>query len=186
MNGAGPGGGTGGGTGPLRIEDDTEKMLALLRQLVENTGGLAERSGPGGTDVTIEGQTAASRVGTIEPANLLVVETADLEDANDDGTITVEPGSTETFVQFRGQPHNVLAGGAVDRADVRYNLEADGSTTVGGTTNSPLGSINEPFSFVATLGGAPGVERRSAYKAFLSEGADAPVRLAGRLFVELI
>lgn len=167
-----------------KFEDEQEKQTALLKRLVENTGGLGDLDPS--RDVTIENQAVGSRVGTIEPRDLSVTETDDLEDAEGDGTMKVEPGETKTFLTFQGPPHAILAVGASDHTDADYHLEADNQYPIGGTTKSPLGSINEPFSFVRQFGGAPHAEQRTRYKIYLDSSASAPIYVAGRLFVEVL
>jgi hypothetical protein len=167
-----------------RIEDQDAKMVALLTQIAANTGGLKDLDQS--TDVTIENQGVGSRVGTIEPRDMIVVETENLDSSEPDGTMEIKPGETETFLQFRGQPHGMLAVGATDKTDTDYLLRSDSSVPIGGTTESPLGAINDPFSFVDTLGGAPHAEDSTTYRAHLDPSASSPVYVAGRLFLEVL
>lgn len=165
------------------IRDNEDEMVRLLRQIAANTGSLDDLDGPR-NEITIKGQSVKSRVGTIDPKNMVVVETDNMEGAESDGSMEVEPGETVTFVKYRGDPFAVLAVGATDKTDVTYQLRVDGRTPIGGTTNSPLGALNDPLSFVDKLGGAPHAEQTVEYQAHLSSAASAPVYVVGRLYVE--
>lgn len=168
------------------IDDQDDVAIALLRQLVVNTGTIDQLDGSQ-QEINIQGETVSSRTGTIDPTDLLIVETDDMEGANDDGTITIDPGDHATIVGYRpGWPFGILAVGASDEDDVEYQLRVDSDTPVGGTTNSPLGTVNEPFSFVDELGGAPHGEKRVDYVAYVDSDADAPVDLVGRVYLEAI
>lgn len=162
------------------IDDNEDRMVALLEQLVENTGTLDQPE----QTINLNGQTADKRVGFI-PANAFVtLETDDLDEASESGTITLSPGDTKTVVEYGGQCA-VYAVGCGDKQDVEYQLEVDGRV-VGGRMNSPLGLTNDPFSFVEKLGGAIPVEKRVRYVANYDSAASGDITLAGRLMVEVI
>lgn len=169
--------------GKLKIRDNIDRVVDLLEQIAKNTGSL---DGPDITEeITVEGQGPETRVGIIEPGAVVVQETADMDDANPDGTITLQPGESKAMVSHRASaPFALLAAGAVDKADVEYQLKIDGGAPVAGTTQSPLGLINDPFSFVQKLGGAVGVEKSVVYLARLDESASSSVDLAARLYTE--
>lgn len=168
------------------MRDADDEMLALLRQIAQNTGSLGDLDQS--KEVTIEGESPASRVGMMDPRSYICVETDDLDGVDEGGTVTLEPGDTKRIVSYQtsGQPFVVLAVGANDEPDVSYKLEADNTRTVGGVTNSPLGLLNDPFSFVKNFGAAIPAEKKIAYVASLDANAPGPVELAGRLHVEVI
>jgi len=165
------------------------RLVELLEQQeLETTGTDDDDSDtPVTQEVNIEGQGVSSRVGVIEPRDYIVIESDDLDDDehNDDGTVTLQPGETKTLVRYEGDPFALHAVGATDEAGVQYRLVAGSKRTVGGTTNSPLGLLNDPFSFGDVLGGALGIDKRIEYRATLDAEATAPVNLAGRLHVEV-
>lgn len=115
----------------------------------------------------------------------VVVESDDLDAVDDGGTVTVQPGETKTIVRARsrGQTMALLAVGANDESDVTYELVVDGDEVAGGTTNSPLGLLNEPFSFEDIIGGSIPANSRIEYDVTLAAGASASVEMAGRLHV---
>ena len=169
------------------FSDNEDKMVRLLEQIAANTGSIDELGDGPQQEINIQGETVSSRVGTIDPKDLLVIETDDLDASNDEGAVTVDPGEQATIVGYRpGWPFAVLAVGANDEADVQYQLRVDGQTPVGGTTNSPMGTVNNPFSFVDELGGAPHAEKRVDLIAYVDQSASAPVDLVGRLYLEAI
>ena len=162
--------------------DNNDRAIELLEMIARNTGSIdADTDELGGPDGIPEGPQY------INPNNYLIAETADLDDANDDGTITLEPGDTTPIVDVdRDRPVAVLAVGANDVNDVRYQLYRDNSVVVGGTTNSPLGTLNSPFSFPNELGVSVPVEGRVQYRAHYPRDATGTVELAGRMHVELL
>lgn len=163
------------------MKDVDDRMVQLLEQIAKNTGSLDQPD----KNITLKGQTADSRVGLLPAQSYITVETSDLDDANADGTITLHPGETKALVKHTRQPKAVYAVGASDASDVEYGLLAD-KQPVGGTTNSPLGLINDPFSFVDQLGGAVPCNNRAEYKAHLDSSATGPVDLAARMHLEVM
>lgn len=162
------------------ISDNEDEMVALLRKIAENTGTLDQPE----QTINLNGQTADQRVGFI-PANAFVtLETDDLENSDPDGTLTLSPGDTKAVVEYSGQCA-VYAVGCSDKQDVEYQLEVDGRV-VGGRMNSPLGLLNDPFSFVEKLGGAVPVEKRVRYVVNYDSEASGDIALAGRLMVEVM
>lgn len=164
------------------MRDTRDEMVALLRQIAENTGAVATD----GVDKTINlnGQTADQRVGFIPANSFVTLETDDLDNADPNGTITLSPGDTKAVVEYSGACA-VYAVGCSDKQDVEYQLEVDGRV-VGGRMNSPLGLLNEPFSFVEKLGGAVPVEKRVRYVVNYDSAASGDISLAGRLMVEVM
>jgi len=177
----------------IGIDDNDDEVVALLRQIANNTqagtGGDGREVNVEQTETTkIEGSHSGDRVGHLKPNNLVVVETDDLEDhpVNDDGTVTVQPGQAVPLAKFRlDSPFSVLAVGASDEVDVIYQLRIDSEPAMS-PTNSPLGLINDPFSFVDAYGAALPCEKSVEYVAELSSDASGPVTLAGRLHCEVI
>ena len=168
------------------MKDNDDLMVSLLQQIAQNTGSLGSTEGGDTTEVNIQGQSVTSRVGIIEPTKYTTIETDDLSGVEDGGTVTLQPGETKALVEYRGQPFTILAVGAVDETGVEYELKADSRQTIGGVTNSPLGLVNEPFSFVDQLGGAIPAENRVRYLASLDSDAPGPVELTARLHLEVV
>jgi len=167
------------------ISDNEDEAVQLLRQIAANTGDLGSLDS--GDDIDIQGQSVTSRVGVIDPSSYVVLESDDLDDVDDSEAVTIQPGETEAIVRYESQvPFAVLAVGATDEAGVSYRLEADNQRTIANETNSPLGLLNSPFSFVDKVGGAVSCESSCTYYATLDPSAPSPVDVAGRLHVEVI
>nr|6H82_b Chain b, Uncharacterized protein [Haloarcula hispanica icosahedral virus 2] len=135
-------------------------------------------------------QTADGRVGLVPVNSYVTLETDDLDTdehpVTDAGTVALEPGESAPIVRYDlGQPAAVYAVGATDEANVEYELKVNNSKTVGGRTNSPLGVLNTPFSFVEKLGGAIPCETAATYWAHYSSDATGTVELAGRMHIEV-
>jgi hypothetical protein len=145
--------------------DYTQEFGTVRPDSSDGTGG----SAPSGTKV-------------MPPSKYIITETDDLDAANADGTITLQPGEEKTIVEFDpGYAFALLAAGASDTNDAVYYLYADGSRPIGGVTNSPLGPINNPFSFQDALGRGVYLDRRVEYRVRLSQNATSAQDLAGRL-----
>lgn len=120
--------------------------------------------------------------------DMVVVESSDFPEANDDGTITVPANEERGLIEYepatgesRSQVHAI---GATDAQGVQYRMRYGGEE-ISFTTESPLGQINEPFSFTEAFGkpltaGAGTVQ----YTAVNSN--DQPIDLVGRMFVEVL
>jgi len=163
---------------PIRDADDemVAQLKAIRKLLGDNTLG---------QDVDLASVKPPRHA--LTPGSYVVQETADMEFSDADGTVTLQPGDSLPLVRYDSNADGsvmLLAVGAVDSQDVRYRVEVDDQRTVGGETNSPLGVLNDPFSFVENLGGAVQANRSVAYWAELDSSADAPVTLAARLHVE--
>jgi hypothetical protein len=175
-----------GGRLPV-LRDNVQELVDQLRVLNQTLaqGGLSGDSGEDGTINVFDGASARAG-GAINPYGYRIYETADLAEANGSGTITLEPGEEATIVESDNASNGLLglAIGASDKPDVRYRLYVDGERTVGGLTNSPLGTVNSPFSFVKMLGGVLPAERRIEYRAIYDPAATGEVELAARLHVE--
>jgi hypothetical protein len=187
----------------LGIKDNEDAMVRLLVQIAKNTGGLDG----GDTSITQEGdqttvtregdtisqdetvnvETAEQRTGMIAPRAYVVKETADLDGANPDGTITVDPSKEVVVAEWEpGQDFSLLAAGATDHPNAAYLLRADSNSPIGGATASPLGSVTDPFSFVDELGGAVYCEKRVQYLVRLSSNATESIDVAARLHGEVM
>jgi len=168
---------------PFGMSDTDDEIVRLLRQIQANTSSSTE---PDVTkEVNLNGTTADERVGLIPARSYITVESDNLDHATDAGTVVLEPGDSVPIVEYRDTAAAVYAVGATDKQDVEYTLEVD-NATVGGRTNSPLGLLNEPFSFVNTLGGAVPVESSIEYVAHYDENADGTIEIVGRLHLEVM
>lgn len=162
-----------------QISDNSDQIVQLLTQIARNTGSLGENGDGNGPDVLIPRR-------PLSPGTYRVVESADMDWSNDDGTVTVPPGEEVPLVsyEFQAEQGMLLAVGATDAQNVTYRVEVDRNRTVGGRTQSPLGVLNNEFSFVETLGGAIPAASTFAYYARLDESASAAVDLTARLHLE--
>lgn len=168
------------------IDDDQDKMLDLLEVIARNTGGLSDLDEVQ-QDVTIESSNVNNRVGSIKPRDYVVVETADMDGANDDGTVTLEPGDTVRMASFRSDSaFSVLAVGAYNQQGVEYVLRVDNDRSVGGVTQTPLGDIGAPFSFVEKAGGGVSCKKSIEYIARADADLADPVDVAARLHLEVM
>jgi len=159
--------------------DEIVKELRAVRRLLGDT----DLSG-GGDDVDLTSVKTPRHA--LTAGSYVVAESADMKWANADGTVTVEPGDEVPLVRYdvEADAGMLLAVGATDEQDVRYRVEVDDNRTVGGKTESPLGVLNDPFSFVDKLGGAIPASRTLIYYAELDASASASVDLAARIHVE--
>lgn len=113
-----------------------------------------------------------------------VIESEELPHANDDGSITVPDGDEVTLVEYEPVGDTVVylhALGAADAQGVEYRLY-DGQDIAHGT-ESPVGTINNPFSFTQKLGGPLSTDDLIQYNAVNTSGSD--VDLAGRMHVHV-
>lgn len=109
------------------------------------------------------------------------------EDAiNPNGSITLQPGDDVPLASTGSlnQGGYVLAVGATDETGVEYYLDIDGEYEVGGRTNSPLGTINSPFSFIKEFGATVPANSSAEYRAHYGEDESGEVELVGRLHVQ--
>lgn len=163
-----------------RFSDNEDEMVRQLKAIRTLLG-----DGSLGGEVDLTSVKTPRRA--LEPGSYVTVESDEMDWSNEDGTVTVEPGDEVPLVKHYASGEQgvmLLAVGATDEQDVRYRAEVDDQRTVGGQTNSPLGVLNSPFSFVESLGGAIPANRSVAYYAKLDEDAPAPVDLVARLHVE--
>lgn len=168
---------------PNQRRNETE-ILENIEALLAQQSGMhpeqmrqkAETRGDGGP----------SGVRLMDSNRYLVLETADLDGANDDGTVTLEPGEEKTLIRYdQDATAALLALGANDAQNVIYTTRANGKKALGGKTHSPLGQVNFPFSFVDQLGAALPIESLE-YRAKLMPDAEFDVRLAARAHLEVL
>lgn len=127
-----------------------------------------------------------SGVRLMDANRYVALETTNLDEANTNGTVTLQPGDSQALIRWdRELEVAIMAIGAVDKDDVQYEIRANHDQTVGGVTQSPLGTINDPFSFVQELGAAVPVQTFE-YVATLSQNASSPVDLAARAHMEVV
>ncbi len=166
------------------IRDNEDRMVALLEKIASNTGGGITEEQTVTQNVEYEGQTADGRVGVIPKGSYQTVETDGMDGMEDGETITLQPGESAPLI-YHDRPCMLYAIGATDVSGVSYELRIDGRA-VGGRTNSPLGTIGTPFSFVNTLGGVLGVENKVEYVAHNPADNTGQVELAARLHLEAV
>lgn len=130
---------------------------------------------------------AGGRDTVIRPDRFEVFDTSDLDGANELGSIVMEPGEKKVLAGIEGMEQGayIMSAGATDADDVRFALVVDGEYNVGGVTNSPLGSMNEPFSFVTRYGGVVPVTESAQYIAIYDEDGSGQVELTGRIDAEV-
>lgn len=167
-------------------EDRT--IIELLEIIAQNTGGIGDVTVQEGDELTeIDAPGAGGSVGVLDPGRYRLYETDDLPDSNEDGTVTLQPGQSRPIVEYEAhaaQGVNLLAVGANDEPDVTYGLIIDNDLPVGGRTNSPLGLVNEPFSFVQKYNAVIPASQKVEYWAYHDPEAEGNVDLVGRLHVE--
>lgn len=157
-------------------------MVKLLQQIERNTSDIDQK-----TDVTLEGSNVGDRIGIIPHHAVVIKESADLEEdaTNNQGAVEMSPGDKRVLAEYDDGTHAVYAAGAEDHSGVRYWLEVDNDPVVGPTFGS-LGTVNSPFSFVETYGGAIPAENRSRLMAQYPSNQTGDITLVGRLHVENI
>lgn len=151
-----------------------------IRQLLQNRMP--------GSDVNKDIRADLGRQRALTPGHYTVVETTDNYDdsaLNADGSLSVAPGDEVELAVYRAGNNGglCLAVGANDANDVQYYMRVDSQHTVGGVTNSPLGLVTSPFSFVETLDGAVPFNSRVSYIARVDSDAASARDLAARMHV---
>lgn len=124
--------------------------------------------------------------GVISPVGYNVYETSSLEDSNSDGTITVKPGKP-TPLATTGEMSSggyILATGATHSADVKYYLQIDGDIIVGGETETPLGTTNDPFSFPEKFGAVIPASKSVTYYGYIPEDRNVQDDITARIHVD--
>lgn len=169
----------------IRIRDAVEEIRRRQRQ----QAGQSQRDDDDGGEFSSSGSSEQQWGGlrVLSPSGFIITETSDLEESNDDGAVTLSPGEEQALVEYeaRGDMGTaVLAVGANDVQDVEYGLRIDRSKVVGGKTESPLGTINSPFSFIDRLNAVVPANSTVEYVAWYDGGATGDVDLAARLYTE--
>lgn len=169
------------------VDDHVQQMASSLknieRYLAMNGLGGADESGSSFSN----GVAAGRRV--LDPSKYVIRETDDEEGVGEGGTITLQPGQSKTLVSARARTDNgmaVLAVGATDEADVTYALKIDDNFTVGGRTNSPLGLVTDPHSFVEEFGAVVPANKYAEYVAYYDSNSTGEVNLTARMHVEML
>lgn len=163
-------------------------MVIRIRDMLEEMQGRGANVDTGGADntrPTIEQRWGGLRV--LSPSGFIISETSDLPNANSDGTVTLEPGDEQALVEYRSRGDTgvaCLAVGANDVQDVQYGLRIDRSKVVGGRTESPLGVLNDPFSFVDSLNAVVPANDVIEYVAYYDASATGTVDMAARLYTD--
>lgn len=160
------------------VEDVFEEMAKSLKSIERSMGGADE-----GASTTVTGMGSAKSLG---PEHFIVTETDDMDSVDPGGTVHLEPGDRKVIAEWEAQGRQniaLLAVGADDAVDVQYELVADYNTTIGSQTNSPLGPVNNPFSFIKNLNGYIPAKRIIQYKASLPASSTTSADLAARMFV---
>jgi hypothetical protein len=163
----------------MMVRDNEDRVVQLLQSINSAVGGEQK--------TVFEGQGVSAGATALNPRTYVVNETDDLDGVQPGGTVTLQPGDEKTLVRAEAASDAgiaCLAVGANDQSDVRYKLIVDNQQTVGGTTNSPLGLLNSPFSFIETLGAIVPAERNIKYVAERPSSASGSVDLAARMHVE--
>jgi hypothetical protein len=191
-------------TGPAIFSIEGTPYVATIRAsgdiasgetVIITSDGNVARPAPESSDAfdALVGSSSGAFSQNLDIRGYNIYETADLveagysEDAvNNDGSVTLEPGD-EVPIASTGNLSNgckLLAVGAVDETDVKYYIEIDGEQTFGGVTNSPLGTVNDPFSFAEEFGASVPVQQGVEYMASLSPNASSSVDLVSRIHVQ--
>ena len=146
--------------------------------------------GIGVSDDTTINQTSeniyAGKRQKINPDNYIIRESDHLEYSNEGGSVTVQSGETRTICELyasSGLIINLLSVGATDEQNVRYALKMDGNI-VGGWTNSPIGLVNNPFSFVDEFGASLVAEESVQVIAKYEPESTGSVDLISRIHAE--
>lgn len=161
-------------------EDILENIEQLLAQQVASDPVEIDEKASSYDD----GGTSGTRM--MDSSRYIVLETANMDEANPDGTITLEPGDEEAILRFnRDVPIALQAIGAVDVGGVTYEIRINNERTVGGQTSGPLGTVNDPFSFVEKLGAAVPAESME-YVATYPPSQSGSVDLAARAHFEVL
>lgn len=162
------------------FRDNLARMVSLLEEIEKNTNDLDQN-----TDVTLEGATIQDRVGIVPHHAVVINESADLDSdkTNAQGAVELSPGDKRVLAEYDAGTHAVYAAGAEDHSGVQYWLEVDNDPVVGPTFGS-LGTVNSPFSFVETYGGAIPAEKRSRLMAQYPSNQTGDITLVGRLHLE--
>ena len=113
----------------------------------------------------------------MQPRNIVIEETSNLDDANSAGIVEIDPGETKTILDYRPKRDvKLLATGATDQPDCTFELR-HGSEIVY-DSESPLGTVNEPFSFIDHYGEA--LDCQDDLQLKVTNTGDSTRKFAGR------
>lgn len=125
--------------------------------------------------------------GVVHFRDLVIVESSDFENANNDGTMTVPADEEQTLVEYEppsGDNRALIHGfGATDALDVEYRLRYGGEE-ISFTTETSLGSITDPFVFREVFG-RPATAGSGTVQLTALNASQNPVELVARMFVEV-
>ena len=114
-----------------------------------------------------------------------ITETADLDAAGTDNQITIAPGEEKTVAEYEAQDPRrqmfLLALGATDRGSTDYQLYVDDDRKL--STRSPLGEVNQPFSFLRELGFVYPAEQIIEYRLRRDSSAGSSADYVARMYV---
>lgn len=178
--------GRGGNPRDGMVVDNMEAQTRLLQELVRMMGDKEFGLDGPMQETEISGTQAAGHT-LMDPRAYVVRESDDLDGLDPGDPVTLSPGETKTLVDFQSQNEEgflLLAIGATDHNNVQYRLRLDDDFVMGGTTNSPLGVINNAFSFEDALGAAVPVDKYAEYEAHYSANGSGDINLAGRMHVQ--
>lgn len=154
---------------PFRIRDAVDEQSGSQSDIDPRTGQPRAR------------QTAAPVPNQpVPPGQIRIVETTDLDSANDDGSLTVPAGQEHEILLYENRadhPFLLHFLGAADALDVEYVLRVGQEVVF--RTQSPVGALNEPFVFADYFSGPMAFGRDISYSAYNT--GDASVDLAGRM-----
>lgn len=151
----------------------------------ENNKARPSDSANGALSVMV-GSGEGGRNAVMGPNDINVYETTELEESNDIGSMTLNPGETKVISSTKNVRTGgyILGVGAYNEKDVKYSLVVDGEYETGGWTNSPLGSVNEPLWFSQTIGGVVKFEESVSYMAKYDEGSSGQVEITSRIITQ--
>lgn len=156
------------------VRDAVDAMLRELRRIRQ---AVAQEARQGEPELNLY-----KGMQTLSAGNYLVRETADMDESKPNGTRELEPGEDVALARLQSDAGvGCLAVGATDASDVTFYLYADNSTTIGGTTRSPLGTIGSPYSFVSDLNGIVAANHKLEYRAQYDSSATGTVELNARI-----
>lgn len=171
------------------VRDSVDEQTQLLRAIAHQLGAIDMNAASPEVNVSmpdsLPGQAAQNR--PIHPSSLVITETSDLDEANEDGTVTLNPGEEAVIARQEARVADgmmLLAAGATDKQDAEYFLRFDNDVVVGGSRNSPLGTLNTPFSFVENYSGVPVAEDVIEYVVRYDTNASGELNIAGRMHIE--
>lgn len=115
-----------------------------------------------------------------------VIETSGLLWANEDGTVDCPPGEETVLVEFEPQSGTqelcIHAVGAADALNCEYTFRHN-LADISFSSESPLGSLVDPYSFTKNLGHPLTTERGTAQYTVVNNG-DTERQLAARMIIE--